>query len=197
MTSGKIVLVTLLAGALGFGFAVVSRHWLGADWGLIPTHLFSGDSSPDRLDRLPGFRLPDVHGEEIDSNRWAGKVLVLNFWATWCPPCRRELPLFDELQRTRRDEALQVVGIAIDDKEDVQAFLKEHPVGFPILIGGMDAIEMSRQLGNQMQGLPFTAIFDGQGKGVYTHAGEMTRDTLSEHVEPLLSQPALTKASVN
>jgi thiol-disulfide isomerase/thioredoxin len=197
MTSGKIVLVTLLAGALGFGFAVVSRHWLGADWSLIPTHLFSGDSTPDRLDRLPGFRLPDVHGEEIDSNRWAGKVLVLNFWATWCPPCRRELPLFDEIQRTHRDGALQVVGIAIDDKEDVQAFLKEHPVSFPILIGGMDAIEMSRQLGNQMQGLPFTAIFDGQGKEAYTQAGEMTRNVLSEHVEPLLSQPAQTKASAN
>ena len=185
MTTGKIVLVAALAGVLGIGSAILGRQWLGEDQG--PELQLPRGADSDLLDRLPEFRLPDTNGEEISSTRWDGKVLLLNFWATWCPPCLREMPLFDEVQRSHAGDGLQVVAIAIDEQEDVKRFLTEHPVGFPILIGDTDAIEMSRRLGNRMQGLPFTAIFDHQGNLVYAKTGEMTRASLSEHLDPLLT----------
>jgi thiol-disulfide isomerase/thioredoxin len=197
MTTGKIVLIALIAGALGVGLAALAPRWLdgGRDFNApVPV---GGDSETDRLDRLPRFQLPDTSGQEIASSHWKGKVLVLNFWATWCPPCLRELPLFDELQRTHSDQRLQVVGIAIDDKEAVEAFLAEHPVAFPILLGNTDAIEISRRLGNRLQGLPFTAIFDHHGQRIYGQTGEMTRSSLAEHLEPLLSQFDNTQTNRN
>lgn len=184
----KIVLTMVVVVAFGVLFACFfSCSWWqgeGPEFGPLPSR--DWNSETDRLDRLPQFRLSDLDGQEVASSRWAGKVLVLNFWTTWCPPCLRELPLFDELQRTYADAGLQVVGIAIDEKEDVERFLAEHPVDFPILLGDMDTIELSRRLGNQRQGLPFTMIFDPHGKRVHGQAGEITRTTLIEHLEPLL-----------
>jgi thiol-disulfide isomerase/thioredoxin len=187
MTKGKILLIALLVGIFGLGIFIFAQRWLarGSDRPLwLPVDLVGEE---DRLERVPRFRLPDATGEEIDSSSWTGKVLVLNFWATWCPPCLRELPLFDELQRTYSGDGLQIVGIAVDNKRDVDQLLMEHPVSFPILLGGTDAIEMSRRLGNRLQGLPFTAIFDHQGKRVHGQAGELTRATLSKLLDPLLT----------
>lgn len=188
MTTGRIVLVTVLAGAISIGFAIFGQQWLDEEQGLVLPLPLDRDDTSDRIDKLPEFSLPDITGQEMVSSSWAGKVLVLNFWATWCPPCLRELPLLDELQQVHAGDSLQVVGIAIDSKEDVERFLGDNPVGFPILIGDTDAIEMSRRLGNRMQGLPYTVIFDHLGKRVYGQIGEMTRTSLSEHLDPLLSR---------
>jgi len=187
MTTGKIVLVTVLAGAISIAFAIFGQRWLGEEQGLVLP--LNRDDTSDRIEQLPEFRLPDIAGRDMVSSSWAGKVLVLNFWATWCPPCLRELPLFDEIQQEHPDGRLQVVGIAIDSREDVERFLTDNPVGFPVLIGDTEAIEMSRRLGNRMQGLPYTVIFDHLGKRVYGQIGEMTRASLSEHLDPLLSHP--------
>jgi thiol-disulfide isomerase/thioredoxin len=188
MTTGKVVLVTMLAGAISIGIAIFGQQFLDEGKGLKLPLRSPRDAGADGLDALPAFRLPDISGQEIASDRWAGKVLVLNFWATWCPPCLRELPMFDELLRTHSNAGLQVVGIAIDKKEDVERFLAENPVGYPILLGNTDAVEMSRRLGNRLQGLPYTLIFDRRGKRVYGQIGEVTRASLSERLEPLLSQ---------
>ena len=196
-TAGKIVLVAVVAGALGIGLANLAPRWLDEKQGVGMTPPLGQNSETDRLDRLPQFHLPDTTGQEITSNRWAGKVLVLNFWATWCPPCLRELPLFDELQRAHADDGLQIVGIAIDTKEEVEAFLAEHPVGFPILLGDTEAIEMSRRLGNRLQGLPFTVIFDQRGKRVHAQTGEMTRTSLSKHLDALLPGAEKTQTTGN
>ena len=188
MTTGKIVLVTVLAGAISIGVAIFGQQWLDEGQGMVLPLPLQRDAAGDRLDRLPAFRLPDIGGRETASSSWAGRVLVLNFWATWCPPCLRELPLLDELQQAHSDGKLQVVGIAIDSKDDVERFLTDNPVGFPILIGDTDAIEMSRRLGNRMQGLPYTVIFDRLGKRVHGQIGEMTRSSLSEHLDPLVTR---------
>lgn len=187
MTRGKLVLIMVIVGLLGIGVGLLGSWWLSGKPGfglLLPG---GGDSETGQLDRLPRFRLPGLDGQEVASSRWAGKILVLNFWATWCPPCLRELPLFDALQRTYAEAGLQVVGIAIDNQGDVERFLAEHPVGFPILLGDTEAIELSRRLGNRLQGLPFTAIFDPRGKWVYAHSGEITRAALTAQLDPLLS----------
>jgi len=181
MTTGKLVLTMLLAGALGvLGFLLFDAWRSDAT----PGHR---SSEIDYLAQLPPLRLTTLDDRESDTDRWLGKVLVLNFWATWCPPCLRELPLLDELHHTHADAGLQVVGIAVDQQEDVERFLAGHPVGFPILLGDTDAIVLSRRLGNRLQGLPFTAIFDADGKRVYGHTGEVTRAALDEHLMPLLS----------
>ncbi len=140
----------------------------------------------DRLDHLPDFQLPTLEGWKISSSAWQGKVVVLNFWATWCPPCVREMPRFVEIQQ--RHPELQVVGIAIDAPEAVKTFVQQHPLNYPILLGDLPAVELSRRLGNRLQGLPFTAIFDREGKLIYARIGEMTTKTLDEVLTPLLAQ---------
>lgn len=190
MTRGTVALVGLLAGAIGIGFGILGQRWPGAGRDL-PAHLDPGaEWGGDGLDGLPEFRLPDLAGHEVSSNAWAGKVLVLNYWATWCPPCLHELPLFAQMQQEHGDSGLQVVGIAVDRKEDVERFLADNPVSYPILLGEADAIALSLRLGNRLQGLPFTVIFDRFGKRVYAQAGEMTRAALSKQLAPLLAVPA-------
>jgi len=186
MTNGKPVLIMVIAGLLGIGVGLLDSWWLDGKPGFGLPFPGDKDSKTGQLDRLPQFQLPGLDGQEVASTRWVGKILVLNFWATWCPPCLRELPLFDALQSTRAEDGLQVVGIAIDNQGDVESFLAEHPVSFPILLGDMDAIELSRRLGNRVQGLPFTAIFDPRGRRVYAHSGEVTRAALTEQLDPLL-----------
>jgi thiol-disulfide isomerase/thioredoxin len=197
MTTGKIVVATILAGVISIGAAIFGQQWLGEERSFKLPFPLAGDSGTDRLDKLPDFHLPDVSGREIASSSWAGKVLVLNFWATWCPPCLRELPLFDELQQASPAGSLQVVGIAIDSKEEVERFLADHPVCFPILLGDTDAVEMSRRLGNRLQGLPYTLIFDRHGKRVFGQIGEMTQASLSEQLEPLLPKAEETQSTGN
>jgi peroxiredoxin len=188
MTRGKIVLVTVLAGVFGLGLSIFAQHRLDREKDRPLSFRLGRDSATDDLERVPEFRLPNTTGEVIDSSSWAGKVLVLNFWATWCPPCLRELPQLDEVKRSHSEDELQIVGIAVDKKDDVERFLTEHPVSFPILLGDLDAIEMSRRLGNRLQGLPFTAIFDHRGNRVYGQAGEMTHTSLSELLNSLIAE---------
>jgi len=188
MTTVKFVIILVVVGLLGTGVGLLGSRWLDGKPELELPLPGGRNVATDHLNRLPQFSLPDLEGQEIAGSRWAGKVLVLNLWATWCPPCLRELPLLDELQRTYAEAGLQVVGIAIDNQGDVEDFLAEHPVGFPVLLGDTSTIELSRRLGNRMQGLPFTVIFDSHGKRVYGQAGEVTRAVLTEHLEPLLSQ---------
>jgi len=188
MTNDKFILIMVIVGLLGIGGGFVGSQWLDGKPGFGLQSSGDQGSETGQLDRLPEFQLPGLDGQEVAGSRWAGKLLVLNFWATWCPPCLRELPLFDELQRTYAETGLQVVGIAIDNQGDVERFLAEHPVGFPILLGDTETIELSRRLGNQVQSLPFTVIFDPSGKRVYAHSGEVTRAALTEQLEPLLSR---------
>lgn len=197
MTTGKIVAVTVLAGVISITFAIFGQRWLNEERGLKLPFPISRGSETDRLDKLPYFRLPGIDGREISSGSWSGKALVLNFWATWCPPCLRELPLFDEVQKSAPAGSLQVVGIAIDRKEDVESFLAEHPVSFPILLGDTDAVDMSRRLGNRLQGLPYTVIFDRRGNRVYGQIGEMTRASLFEQLEPLLPKASEAQMTGN
>lgn len=135
---------------------------------------------------LPDFSLPDLEGTSRNLLDWKGKVLVVNFWATWCPPCRKEMPTFIEIQTQHAGTDLQIVGIAVDDREVVQKFYEANGINFPILVGGNKAIELAGHLGNRFDGLPFTAVFDKSGKLHYFQTGRMTIIHFEQHVLPLL-----------
>jgi len=193
VTAGKVILVTVLAATLSLGAAIFGQRWLDLERTKSP----SDARGARTLQSLPDFQLPDLTGRQIPSNTWAGKVLVLNFWATWCPPCRRELPLFVEVQKRYGAADLQVVGIAIDAKDEVTSYLSQHPVNYPILIGDTQAIALSRRLGDRLEGLPFTVIFDRFGKRMYSQLGEVTHSTLQEQLAPLLPDLARVRMSTN
>ncbi|MBI2313609.1 MAG: TlpA family protein disulfide reductase [Betaproteobacteria bacterium] len=130
--------------------------------------------------------LPDLAGRPQAVSQWKGKVLVVNFWATWCSPCREEIPEFIQVQDKYRDRGLVFLGIAVDQAEQVRAYSKEVGINYPVLVGELDAMELSRKAGNTLNGLPFTAIIDRAGRIVGTKAGRLTQAALESVVSPLL-----------
>jgi len=107
------------------------------------------------------FLRPD--GGELQLAAFRGRPMLLNFWATWCPPCVGELPLLDRFHRDQTPQGWQVVGLAVDHREPVLEFLKVRPVGFPIGMAGLEGVELSRGLGNATGALPFSVLFDRRG----------------------------------
>ena len=136
--------------------------------------------------QLPDFQLPDMDGKMQSSTNWDGKVMLINFWATWCPPCRKEIPAFMDVMNTHADKGFQVIGIAIDENDNVQDFIDSIGIDYPVLIGKHDAIEISKQLGNRLGALPYTIITDRAGKVILAHRGELTKEALLKTINPLL-----------
>ncbi len=134
----------------------------------------------------PPFALPDLDGQIRRSDEWAGKVMVVNFWATWCPPCRREMPAFVELQKRYANEGVVFVGIALDEASKAAAFADQVGVDYPILVGDESAIETARAFGNRFGALPYTAVVDRRGNIRYTHRGEVTEEALEAEIRSLL-----------
>jgi len=182
MNPAKVLVVTALAGSLSIGIALYGERWLAQREAAGP----GAGRGVDRISTLPDIRLPDPSGREITSNGWAGKVVVLNFWATWCPPCLREMPMLAQLQDSFDEGRLQVVGIAIDDPDMVRRFLNEHRVSYQVLLGNAASIDIATRLGNRTSGLPFTVVFDRFGRRVFSHTGEISADTIRTRIAPLL-----------
>jgi thiol-disulfide isomerase/thioredoxin len=134
----------------------------------------------------PEYQLPDMAGVMHSSREWDGKVVVLNFWATWCPPCRSETPTFVQLQEEFGSKGLQFVGVAIDEKTKVQDFMNTYGVNYPMLIGEQKAIEVAKRYGNRFGALPYTVIIDRQGKIQFVQRGELTRQTAEANIHRLL-----------
>jgi thiol-disulfide isomerase/thioredoxin len=165
---GSIAAIALLAG-------VLAQRWAGgADDG----------SAAEPVVQQPALR--DLEGRPHAISEWRGKVLVVNFWASWCEPCREEMPEFDRLQAELGGRGLQFVGVAIDESEAVQDFLKESPVNYPILIGDDGAASWAESLGNKAGVLPFSVVFDREGKPAGTHLGSFRREQVMKAIEPLL-----------
>jgi thiol-disulfide isomerase/thioredoxin len=131
-------------------------------------------------------RLPDMEGRPQPLAQWRGKVLVVNFWATWCVPCRAEIPAFVRVQERWAAKGLQVVGIAIDETDKVRPYAAELKINYPILVGGLDGIELARQAGNRLGGLPFTVVFDREGETAHTQLGGIDQQKLEALIRPLL-----------
>lgn len=165
-----VVVVAIAAAAAGYGLN--AWHLSGADRGA--------------TEAVMAARFADMEGRLQPLSQWRGRVLVVNFWATWCAPCREEIPGFIRLQEKYRDRGLQFVGIAIDQRDKVQAFAREFGMNYPVLLGGIDSIEMSRQAGNRVGALPFTVIFDRNGQIIGRELGGLKESKLEGTIKSLL-----------
>ena len=122
---------------------------------------------------------PRPEGGELATRSLLGKPLVLNFWATWCPPCVKEMPEIDRFHKTFGARGWQVLGLAIDSPTPVRQFLARTPVGYAIGLAGLEGTELIRRMGNPLGGLPFTLVLDREGFIAHTKLGETGFDELA------------------
>ena len=125
--------------------------------------------------QLPLFTLADMAGKPTSIAAWSGKSLVLNFWATWCAPCRREIPLLEALHGEWAERNVRVVGIAVDHREQVLAYARDFKIPYPLLIGEQDALDVAAQFGVDSAVFPFTVFTDRRGEVVALFLGELHR----------------------
>jgi len=136
--------------------------------------------------QLPAFAFADLDGHMRRSTEWGDRILVINFWATWCPPCRRELPVFAELQSAYAGRGVQFLAIAIDDADAVRDFVAKHPFNFPVLLGEDAAVTLAKHLGNRVASLPYTVVVDRGGAVRARHVGEYRRNDLEQTLAALI-----------
>jgi peroxiredoxin len=122
----------------------------------------------------PVFSLPDMDGELHNVDEWRGQVIVVNFWATWCPPCLEEIPVFIELQKRFADRGLQIIGIALQQAHEIRDFADEMKINYPVLVGEQDVIRITTEYGNNIGALPYTAIINRDGKIAFVKRGPLT-----------------------
>jgi len=139
-----------------------------------------------RADAVFAARLAAPSGKTESLEQWRGRVLVVNFWATWCAPCREEIPVFVRMQKRHGARGVQFVGIAIDRSEPVSAFQREFGMNYPVLIGGVETMELMRSTGNRMGVLPFTLLIDRAGRIAGRKIGGLKEEQLEAMLRPLL-----------
>jgi thiol-disulfide isomerase/thioredoxin len=130
-------------------------------------------AAPELASTLPDVKLKNRAGDMQSLRSWPGKSMIVNFWATWCAPCRKEIPLLKEISKS--ESAFQVVGIAIDFRDDVLKYADEIKLDYPLLIGEQDGLAAADAFGVASAGLPFTAFTDNKGRVVTILMGELTR----------------------
>jgi thiol-disulfide isomerase/thioredoxin len=129
-------------------------------------------------------QLPDLKTKPQRISQWKGKPLIINFWATWCGPCREEIPEFIALQKQYSGK-VQFLGIAIDEVKDVAIFAQQYGINYPSLIGEANAMELMRKEGNQLGGLPFTAIYNAKGERIAIELGRLKKEKLENYLKEL------------
>lgn len=158
---------------------------LALSGGIIAKRFLAASQRSEQLS-LPDFNLPDSSGVQHSISEWKGKILVINFWATWCPPCRREIPEFAALQKQYAANGLVFIGIAIDERDAVEEYMKSITINYPILIGGNDGIVLANQMGNSVAAVPYTVIVNQGGQIIYRHPGELSGKQVLEIITPLI-----------
>ncbi len=178
MNKTKIAVNLTLAVIVGIGI------WFATHDKLAPTKPnMQATTIPETL---PGFTLKDTEGVIRNSSEWKGKILIVNFWATWCPPCLEEMPTLIDFQHQHSSNGVQVVGVAVDNLDQVKDFIDTYGINFPVLIGSDDAIALAQKMGNRISALPYTAIFDKNGKTLYAQPGKITQESLEKVIKTLL-----------
>ena len=121
---------------------------------------------------------PDVQGQPQALSQWRGKTLVLNFWATWCAPCREEIPDLMAIRSEYAAKSVEIVGIAIDNAQAVAPYARQMKITYPVLIGEGEALAMARALGNPSGALPYTVIIAPDGTVLMRHLGRLPKAKL-------------------
>jgi thiol-disulfide isomerase/thioredoxin len=166
---------------LFFIFAAISALAAG-----IYVQSLKGTTLKQNHNALPAFSLPDLSGKQRHISEWDGKILIINFWATWCPPCLKEIPVFIALQKELADKDIQFIGIAIEDEASVTEYISTININYPILIGEDYGIALSIKLGNLVQAVPFTIIVNRDGNIIHRQPGEISRKKILKIITPVL-----------
>jgi thiol-disulfide isomerase/thioredoxin len=132
--------------------------------------------------------LIDTSNVKTTLEQYRGKIIVLNFWATWCPPCREEMPELSQLQTAYKDKNVVVIGVAIDELATVNEYLQTSPVSYPILLSENENMDLAIQLGNEQGALPYTVIIDANGNVIDTFLGRITLSLLEKSLLKLIPQ---------
>lgn len=191
--TGLVIAILIAAGAAGFG----AYEWLQ------PVHKpvmsatensAAGDVPLMSADQAMQVGLDDLNGSPHTLADWHGKVLLVNFWATWCLPCRQEIPLLVKLQAKYAAQGLQVVGIATDEQseQEVRIFMKQMVVNYPILMGDNQVPQIIAALGGNYIGLPYSLVFDQNGQVLKIHPGELDPKEAETLVRDAISKTVLT-----
>ena len=140
-------------------------------------------TNPAIGNQRPEFAAMDLNHQLRNIKEWDGKIIFLNFWATWCPPCKKEIPAFIELQEAYADQGLQIVGIAIDDEAAVAEFADNVGINYPTLIAEVDGVGLAKRYGNGIGALPYTVIINPNGEISDTFRGELSKKRALELLE--------------
>ena len=142
--------------------------------------------SIDHKQALAGWSFADIDGNQRALSEWAENIVVLNFWATWCPPCLKEIPIFITMQTRFGDQGVQFIGIALDQVDAVRQFAANTGVNYPLLLGEEKVTDYMRGLGNNIGALPFSALISRDGEVLAIHHGEWSEADLSAAIEAAL-----------
>jgi len=175
-----VAAIAMAVGYLVYHYAVMPRTAMETTVGPIEARQLAEEPAATAAEAqsglpavLPDFTLGDLSGTPRSIRSWPGKSMIVNFWATWCAPCRREIPLLRELQKSHGPEGFQIVGVAVDIREDVVKYAQDIGIDYPILIGEQDGLDAVNTFGQGSIGFPFTVFTDNQGRIVLFHLGEI------------------------
>ncbi len=136
----------------------------------------------------PGFVLPDLDGEPVDVARFDGDILIINFWATWCPPCVEEIPMLIDLQEDLADEGVRVFGVAVERAEPVREFAAEFGIQYPLVADRRDGFEVAAEYGNPHGLMPYTVFVDRDGIIRGVHQGLLSREQAEQHLSAMRTE---------
>lgn len=166
----RLLVVAIALGALLMGFLVYS----------LPA------SSDPNLTDLVATKFTDLRGNDAKISDWRGKLRIVNFWATWCPPCREEIPGFVRLQQKYRNHGVIFIGVALDNEEQVKRFAEETQMNYPVLVAGYEAMRLARDAGNRSSALPFTVVIEADGGFADAFSGVLSEEKLESVIQDLL-----------
>ena len=170
---GVMITTGLAVGAAALGAAVSWRR-------LLPS------AAPDEaVARFYALSLPDAAGQALAFSGFAGHSLIVNFWATWCPPCVEEMPELSALYRELSPGGLKMIGIGIDSPARIADFATRTPVSYPLVSAGMGGTDIGREFGNAAGVLPFTAVINAQGRIAHRIVGRLKLDALRKQLAEL------------
>ena len=160
----SVALIAIIALLAGIG----TSRWLAEN-------RLSGDPNAQAFFQH-GWLMPD--GQALDPAIWQNRLVLVNFWASWCPPCVAEMPALDQLSQDLAQRQVIFIGVGIDSPSNIREFLLKTPVSYPIVIGGMEGSQIGKSLGNTQGALPFTVIIDSKGQIIYRKLGKIDPDEL-------------------
>jgi peroxiredoxin len=174
---GPLVAIT----AMLAGFYLSARHFSEP---IVAPETVSGDVLLGSF--RPDFELGSNSGEFVTPADFSGKTILLNFWATWCEPCRNEMPMLMDLQREFGSTGLQVIGIALDDVQSVKSFVDTYGISYPVLVGSEDVFATSAAYGNEEGVLPYSVLIDKTGIVRWQYAGMIQHEKITNLISELL-----------